>query len=405
MLGPVSRAIIEKTNKYSANHYHRLPIVIVRGEGTRVWDADDREYIDMLSCFSALNVGHSHPRIIKVLLKQSVLLANVSNAVYTPVYAEFAERLAKFCFLDKVLPMNSGAEAVETAIKIVRKWGYKVKGVKRNKAEIIVCKNNFHGRTTTIVGFSSTKQYKDGFGPFTPGFKTIPFGDAGALKDAITENTVAFLVEPIQGEGGINVPPNGYLDRVSRICLDHDVLLVADEIQTGFCRTGKRFAFWHECLEYLMSPDLLIVGKALGGGLLCVSAVVGKEKVMNVINPGDHGSTFGGNPLACAVAIEALNIMEDEHLAENAQMLGGYFVSQLTGMHSPVVKEIRGKGLLIGVELVSHRVGEFCEKMLEAGVLCKETRNNVVRFAPPLTITKHEIDLALESIECVLKRF
>ena len=400
-IGPCAQ-MIDKTHKYSANHYHRLPVVIVRGEGTRVWGIDGREYIDMLSCYSALNVGHSHPRVIKVLLEQSGLLANVSNAVYTSVYAEFVERLAKFCFLDKVLPINSGAEAVETAIKIARKWGYRVKGVKRNKAEIIVCKNNFHGRTTTIIGFSSTKQYKDGFGPFPPGFKTIPFGDAEALENAITENTVAFLVEPIQGEGGINIPPDDYLSEAYLMCLKLNVLFVADEIQTGFCRTGKRFAFWHGCP---ISPDLLIVGKALGGGLLCVSAVVGKEEVMDVINPGDHGSTFGGNPLACAVATEALNIMEDEHLAENAQTLGSYFMDQLSGMNSPVVKEVRGKGLLIGVELVSHRGKEFCEKMLEAGVLCKDTRNDVVRFAPPLTIAKYEIDLALESIKCVLKRF
>lgn len=401
-LGLVSQAVIEKTRKYSANHYHRLPVVIVRGYGTRVWDAEGKEYIDMLSCYSALNVGHSHPRILKVLSEQASLLANVSNAVYTPAYAEFVESLAQFCslYLDKVLPINSGAEAVETAIKIARKWGYKVKGVKRNKAEIIVCQDNFHGRTTTIVGFSSTKQYKDGFGPFAPGFKTIPFGDANAFEEAITKNTVAFLVEPIQGEGGINIPPDDYLNKINWICRERNILFVLDEIQTGFCRTGKKFVFHHQCL----SPDLLIVGKALGGGFLAISAVVGKKEVMDVIEPGDHGSTFGGNPLACAVAVEALKVLEEEQLAKNALELGAYFLSQLRGMNSHLVKEVRGKGLLVGVELVSNQGREFCEKMLGVNILCKETRDNVIRFAPPLTITRGEIDIALGNIKYVLGR-
>jgi ornithine--oxo-acid transaminase len=404
MLGVASQAVIDRIHKYSANHYHRLPVVIVKGEGTRVWDAEGREYIDMLSCYSALNLGHSHPRILKVLREQAGLLANVSNAVYTPDYAEFVEQLAKFCFLDKVLPLNGGAEAVETAIKIARKWGYKVKGVKRNKAEIIVCENNFHGRTTTIVGFSSTKQYKDGFGPFTPGFKIIPFGDAYALEKAITKNTVAFLVEPIQGEGGINVPLDNYLDEVSRICWKHNVLLVLDEIQTGFCRTGKRFAFFH---QWSGRPDLLIVGKALGGGFLAVSAVVGKKEVMEVMQPGDHGSTFGGNPLACAVAVEALKVLEEERLAENALRLGEYFMNRLERMKDSyqIIKDVRGKGLLIGMELEPGYDNKFCEKMLEVGVLCKETRNNTVRFTPPLTITEGEVNIALEKIKYVLGSF
>ncbi len=404
MLGPASQAVIEKIHKYSANHYHRLPVVIARGEGTRVWDVEGREYLDMLSCYSVLNVGHGHPRVANVLREQAVLLANVSNGVYTPYYAEFVEWLAKFCFLDKVLPMNSGAEAVETAIKIARRWGYKVKGVKPNKAKIIVCKNNFHGRTTTVVGFSSTSQYRDGFGPFAPGFKSISFGDIDALEKAITENTVAFLVEPIQGEGCRNVPPGDYFDKVCRICRKYNILFGADGIQTGFCRTGNKFAFWYQCL----SPDLLIVGKALGGGLLPISAVVGKKVVMDVIKPGDHGSTFGGNPLACAVAVEALKILEEERLAEKALCMGNYFMSQLnTLIYGNIkVKEARGKGLLIGLELSTKGGGrQFCEKMLEAGILCKETRDNVVRFAPPLTITKGEIDMALEKIRYVLSRF
>ena len=406
-----AREVMERTHKFSADNYHPLPVVLAKGQGTCVWDVEGNEYVDMLSAYSALNFGHNHPRLVRALVEQVHTLSVVSRAFYTDVYADFVERLAGFCFLDKVLPMNSGAEAVETAIKIARKWGYKVKGVKSDKAEIIVCENNFHGRTTTIVGFSSTPQYKDGFGPFAPGFKSVPFGDANALKNAITENTVAFLVEPIQGEGGINVPPDDYLNKVAWICRDHNVLFVADEIQTGLGRTGKKFCFWHQCLSPrgtrakpgLGSPDLLIIGKALGGGLLPVSAVVGKKEVVEVIKPGDHGSTFGGNPLACAVAVEALKVLEEEHLAENALELGEYFMCQLKGMNSRFVKEVRGKGLLVGVELVSNQGREFCEKMLEAGILCKETRDNVVRFAPPLTITKGEIDVALEKIELVLR--
>ena len=403
-LGPVSQEIIKKTNKYSASHYYRLPVVFVKGLGTRLWDLEGREYIDMLSCYSALNIGHNHPRITRLIQNRQSndLIDNVSNAVFTPEYADFVEQLTKFCFLDEVLAKNGGVEAVETAIKIARKWGYGVKGVKRDKAEIIVCDNNFHGRTTTIVGFSSTPQYRDDFGPYAPAaFKSIPFGDADALEKAITPNTVAFLVEPIQGEGGINIPPDDYLNKASWICRNHNILFVLDEIQTGFCRTGSKFVFWHRCL----SPDLLIVGKALGGGFLPVSAVVGKKEVMGVLKPGDDGSTFGGNPLACAVATEALKVLEEEKLAENALRLGTYFISQLRGINSPLVKEVRGKGLLIGVELVSDTGRALCERLLEAGILCKETKDSVVRFAPSLTITKDEIDLALGRIKFVLDHF
>ncbi|MBI4158340.1 MAG: ornithine--oxo-acid transaminase [Candidatus Yanofskybacteria bacterium] len=401
VLGPDSQAVIEKTHKFSANNYHPLPVVLKNGKGVYVWDTEDREYIDMLSAYSALNFGHNHPRLVAALAKQSSKLSVTSRAFYTDIFAEFVECLARFCFLDKVLPMNSGAEAVETAIKIARKWGYKVKGVKSDKAEIIVCENNFHGRTTTIVGFSSTPQYRDGFGPFAPGFKSVPFGDVNALKNAITENTVAFLVEPIQGEGGINVPSDDYLNKVSWICRGHNVLFVADEIQTGLGRTGKKFCFWHQCL----SPDLLIIGKALGGGLLPVSAVVGKKEVMEVIKPGDHGSTFGGNPLACAVAVEALKVLEEEHLAENALELGEYFMCRLSRMnnHHQLIEDVRGRGLLIGLELrIGGRV--FCEKMMELGILCKETRDNVVRLAPPLIVTKDEIDEVLSKIKYVLDK-
>ncbi len=401
-LGPVSQEIIERTHKYSANHYHRLSVVFARGSGARLWDAEGREYIDMLSCYSALNIGHNHPRIVQVVRdrQSNGLIDNVSNAVFTPEYADFVECLAKFCFLDEVLAKNGGVEAVESAIKIARKWGYTVKGVERGKAEIIVCENNFHGRTTTVVGFSSTPQYRDDFGPYAlAAFKSIPFGDADALERAITTNTVAFLVEPIQGEGGINVPSDDYLNKVSWICRNHNILFVADEIQTGLGRTGSKFAFWHQCL----SPDLLIVGKALGGGFLPVSAVVGKKEVMDVLEPGDDGSTFGGNPLACAVAVEALKIFEEEKLAENALRLGEYFIGRLKGINSPLIKEVRGRGLLIGVELVSGDGRALCERLLEAGILCKETKDSVVRFAPPLTITKEELDEALEKISSVLR--
>ena len=395
-----AKGVMERTHKFSADNYHPLPVVLKSGKNIHVWDIEGREYIDMLSAYSALNFGHNHPRLVEALVRQSSKLSITSRAFYSDVFAEFVERLARFCFLDKVLPMNSGAEAVETAIKIARKWGYsEAKGVEKDKAEIIVCDNNFHGRTTTIVGFSSTPQYRDGFGPFAPGFISVPFGDVTALKNAITENTVAFLVEPIQGEGGINVPPDDYLSKVSRICRSHNILFAADEIQTGLGRTGKKFCFWHQCL----SPDLLIVGKALGGGLLPISAVVGKKEVMDVIRPGDHGSTFGGNPLACAVAVEALKVLEEEELADNALCLGKYFREQLRSMDSRFVKEVRGKGLLVGVELLENNGRDVCEKMLEAGILCKETRDNVVRLAPPLTITKKEINEALEKIKLVLR--
>ncbi|MBI2674241.1 MAG: ornithine--oxo-acid transaminase [Candidatus Yanofskybacteria bacterium] len=397
-LGPKSQAVIERTHKYSANHYHRLPVVFVRGEGVRLWDLEGREYIDMLGTYSALNVGHCHPRILNVLREQAGLLANVSNAVYTPQYADFVENLAKFCFLDKVLPKNGGVEAWESAVKIARAWGYGVKGVDRNKAEIIVCDGAFHGRT--LAAISATQKCGDKFGPSAPGFVSVPFGDTDAFENAVTKNTVAFVVEPIQGEGGINIPPEGYLNKVSYICLDRNVLFVLDEIQTGFCRTGNKFAFWHQCL----SPDLLIVGKALSGGFLPISAVVGTKEAMDAIKPGDDGSTFGGNPLACAVAVEALKVLEEERLADRALLLGEYFISQLKGLDSSLIKEVRGRGLMIGIEFQREHGLEFRDKMLEAGVLCKETRDNVIRFAPPLTITKEEIDSVLNRTETVLRQ-
>lgn len=398
---PTTREIIERIKRFSANNYHPFDIVISKAAGTRVWDIEGNEYLDMHSSYSVHNFGHNHPRLIRVLIEQAHELCVMSRAFNTDVYADFVECLARFCFLDKVLPASGGAEAVETAIKVARKWGYRVKGVKRNKAEIITCDNNFHGRNITIVSGSSVKQYRDGFGPFTPGFKRIPFGDADVLEKAITKNTVAFLVEPIQGEGGINVPPDDYLRKVQLVCSRNNVLFVLDEIQTGLGRTGSKFAFWYECL----GPDILILGKALGGGILPVSAVVAKKEIMDVIEPGDHGSTFGGNPLACAVAVEALKVLEEERLAENASHLGHYFMDQLQGIDSPLVKEVRGRGLLVGVELFKNNGREICEALIEKGILCKETKENIIRLAPPLVITKKEIDEALEKIYLVLKKF
>lgn len=403
MLGQKSRAVFDKINRYSAHHYHHSPIALVRGLNTRVWDIEGREYIDMHSSYSVHNFGHNHPRLLKAMRVQVRELCVMSLAFPTNIYADFVEALADFCSMKRVMPANDGVGAVEAAIKIARKWGYKVKGVK-GEAEIIMCNNAFHGRSVTVLSGSDVEKYREGFGPFTPGFKLIPFGDADALENAITLDTVAFLVEPIQGEGGINVPPNGYLDKASSICRKHNVLFVLDEIQTGLGRTGAKFAYRHEYL----SPDMLILGKALGGGIVPISAVVTQSnEVMDVIGYGDHGSTFAGNPLACAVAVEALKVLEEERLAENAFKLGKYFMDQLNQMDSSrqLIEDIRGRGLFIGVEFRSSFGKTFCKKMLEAGVLCKETKNDVVRLAPPLTIAKDEVDLVLEKINHVLNHW
>jgi len=374
--------------------------VIARGEGVWVWDLEGRKYLDMLSAYSALNHGHRHPKIIEALFAQAETLTLTSRAFHNDKMGPFLKKLCQMSGYEKALPMNTGAEAVETAIKAARKWGLLHKTVPENNGEIIVCENNFHGRTTTIISFSSEEQYRFGFGPYTPGFTIIPFGDVEALAAAITENTVGFLVEPIQGEGGVIVPPAGYLKEVRRLTREHDVLLILDEIQTGLGRTGKLFAFEYEDAK----PDILILGKALGGGVYPVSAVLADDPVMSVFSPGDHGSTFGGNPLGAAVATRALEVLEEEQLVEQAFALGGYVREQLRRLNSPRVKEVRGKGLLIGVE-IKEEYGPargYCEKLMELGILCKETRRQVIRLAPPLVITRDELDWALERIANVL---
>jgi ornithine--oxo-acid transaminase len=391
---------IRLENQYGAKNYKPLDVVLSRGEGIWVWDVEGKKYMDCLSSYSAINQGHCHPRILAAMKKQAEKLTLVSRAFRNdqlgPFYQEICERTQSH----SVLPMNSGAEAVESAIKAVRKWGYQMKKVAPEKAEIIVCENNFHGRTLTIISFSSEPAYREGYAPFTPGFKIIPYGDAEALEKAITPNTVAFLVEPIQGEGGVIVPPAGYLKSVREICTRHDVNLILDEIQTGLGRTGKLFAEEHEGIQ----SDLTLVGKALSGGFYPISAVLSNKEVLGVFKPGDHGSTFGGNPLACAVAREALNVLFDEKMIENSAAQGEYFQKRLKEIQSPHVKEVRGKGLLIGVELKPEAGGarKFCEALLEKGLLCKETHVNVIRFAPPLIIQQNELDWALERIGEVL---
>jgi len=391
---------IEIENKYGAQNYKPLDVVLAKGEGVWVWDIEGKKYLDCLSSYSAVNQGHCHKRIVNKLKEQAEKLCITSRAFRNEQLAFFYKELCELTNSHSVLPMNSGAEAVETVIKAVRKWGYKVKGVKKDKAEIIVCENNFHGRTLTIVGFSTEEQYKDGFGPFTPGFKTIPFGDSKALEDKISDNTVAFMVEPIQGEAGVIVPPTGYLKEVRDICTKNNVCLILDEIQTGLGRTGKILAEEHENVE----ADATLIGKALSGGCYPVSAVLSNKEVLGVFMPGEHGSTFGGNPLACAVAREALKVLVEENMIENSRILGFYFQEELKKIHSPYIQEIRGKGLLIGVEL-KHEIGgarPFCEKLMSLGILCKETHEHVIRFAPPLVITKDEIDWAIKKITKVL---
>ncbi|MCX5801791.1 MAG: ornithine--oxo-acid transaminase [Candidatus Eisenbacteria bacterium] len=392
--------LIDLANKFSAHNYHPLPVVISRAEGVWVWDTDGKKYLDMLSSYSALNQGHRHPRIVGALVDQAGKLTLTSRAFHNDLFGLFCELVCRISGQEKVLLMNTGAEAVETAIKAARKWGYKVKRVPEEKAEIVVCENNFHGRTTTVIGFSSEAQYRDGFGPFTPGFKLIPYDDPEALEKAITPNTVGFLVEPIQGEAGIIVPREGYLARMREICRKHNVLLMLDEIQTGLGRTGRLF-----CHEYEnVKPDILIVGKALGGGCYPVSAILASDRIMGVFTPGDHGSTFGGNPLACAVGVASINVILNERLSENAAELGAYFKDRLAAMKSRHVKEIRGRGLLIGVYVQesSGSARRFCEALMQEGILAKETHGQVIRFAPPLVITRDELDWALEKIEKIL---
>jgi ornithine--oxo-acid transaminase len=386
--------------KYGAKNYKPLDVVLERGQGIWVWDVEGRRYLDFLSAYSAVNQGHAHPEILKAMIDQASKLPLTSRAFRNDQYPLMAQELCELTGYEKMLPMNSGAEAVETAIKAARKWGYKVKGVADGQAEIIVCDGNFSGRTTTIISFSPEAQYKDGFGPFTPGFVMIPFGDADALEAAITPNTVAFIVEPIQGEGGVIVPPDGYLKRVRELCDEHNVLLVADEVQSGLGRTGKLFAAQHDDVR----ADIVTIGKALSGGFYPVSAMLADQKVMSVFNPGDHGSTFGGNPLAAAVARAALRVLVEEDMIENAHEQGEYLMGRLRRIESPHVKEVRGRGLLIGVELFPEAGGarRFCEALKNEGLLCKETHDNVIRFAPPLTIKREDVDWALPLIEKVL---
>ena len=386
--------------QYGANNYKPLDVVLERGEGIWVWDVEGNKYLDFLSAYSAVNQGHTHPRIYRALVQQAQKLPLTSRAFRNDQLPLLARDLCELTGYERMLPMNSGAEAVETALKIARKWGYMVKGVSEGQAEIIACSGNFQGRTISIISFSDSEQYRAGFGPFTPGFKIVPYGDADALEAAITPNTVAFSVEPIQGEGGVIVPPEGYLRQVREICTRHNVLLLTDEIQSGLGRTGKLLAaHWED-----VRADIVTIGKALSGGFYPVSAVLADSTVMNVITPGDHGSTFGGNPLAAAVAREALAVLVEENLIDNARNMGDYLMDRLRQINSPHVKEVRGRGLLIGVELHPSAGGarRFCEALQEQGLLCKETHDNVIRFAPPLVIDRDDIDWALDRIEPVL---
>jgi ornithine--oxo-acid transaminase len=387
---------IERERRWSAHNYEPLPVVLVRGEGAYVWDEQGRRYLDLMSAYSAVSHGHAHPRLVRALTEQARRLAVVSRAFYSDRLGAFLERACALTGQEAALPMNTGAEAVETALKAARKWAYTVKGVPPEQAEIIVCEGNFHGRTIAIVGFSSVEQYRRGFGPYPAGFRCIPYGDAAALEAAITPRTAAFLVEPVQGEGGINIPPPGYLAECARLCRKHDVLLICDEVQTGLGRTGRLLASEHEGVQ----PDGLVLGKALGGGLLPVSLFLARRDVMAVFTPGDHGSTFGGNPLAAAVGLEALNVLVDEGLIERAAQLGRYLQERLATLQSPALKEVRGVGLLAGLELQPSTLSgrALCERLLARGVLSKETRATVVRVAPPLVVTREQIDTAVEAL-------
>ena len=389
--------LVELENKYGANNYHPLDVVIERADRVWVYDVEGRRYLDCLAAYSAVNQGHCHASILRTLTEQAQKVTLTSRAFRNEQLPLLYQDLHKLTGYDKALPMNSGAEAVETALKTARKWGYKVKGIPHDKAEIIVCANNFHGRTISIVSFSTDEQYRDGFGPFTPGFKVIPFGDVKALRDAITPNTCAFLVEPIQGEAGIVIPPKGFLKEAAEICRQNRVLLMADEIQSGLGRTGKLFAYMHEGI----TPDVLIVGKALAGGYYPVSAILASKEILGVFQPGDHGSTFGGNPLGCAVARTALQVLIEEKLVERSAELGAYFLGLLRTLTSPNLKEVRGVGLWIGIELHGP-ARPYCEALKEVGILCKETHDHVIRIAPPLVITREEIDWAFPRIEKVI---
>lgn len=397
-----SKQLINLENTYGAHNYHPLDVVLSRGKGVWVYDANGKKYIDFLSSYSALNHGHVNKKLLAVMIKQASRLTLTSRAFRNDQLGLFCKELCKIAGYDVVLPMNAGAEGVETALKLARKWGYYKKGVEKNKAEIIVCANNFHGRTITIVGFSTEAQYRDGFGPFPKGFKVAPYNNVKAIEKLINKNTVAVMIEPIQGEAGIIIPDEGYLTAVKKICKKNNVLFMLDEIQTGLGRTGKLFAYQH---EKDAKPDVLILGKALGGGFYPISAVLSRKEIFDVIHPGDHGSTFGGNPLATAVAREALSIMMKEKLPQKSEKLGKYLMKKLSTINSHWIKEIRGKGLFIAIELTEESGGarRFCETLAKEGVLCKETHKMVIRLAPPLVITKNEIDFAFRKIKKVLE--
>ncbi|RLB78423.1 MAG: ornithine--oxo-acid transaminase [Deltaproteobacteria bacterium] len=390
---------IQMENQYGAQNYNPLDVVLSRGKGVWVWDVNDKRYLDCLSAYSAVNQGHCHPEIQATMVEQCQKLTLTSRAFRNDQIALFYKEICEMTNSHKVLPMNSGAEAVETAIKVVRKWGYQTKVIPQGQAEIIVCENNFHGRTVTIVGFSSDESSRKGFGPFTPGFKVIPYGDADALEAAITPNTVAFLVEPIQGEAGVIIPPEGYFKKAKALCQKNNVVLILDEIQTGLGRTGRLLAEEHEGIE----ADMTLVGKALSGGFYPVSAVLSSHEVMNVLQPGEHGSTFGGNPLACAVARTAIRVIVDENMIENSDRMGVYFRTGLNQIDTQLIKEVRGRGLLIAVELNPEAGGarKYCQQLEGLGILCKETHDNIIRFAPPLVITREDIDWAMENIDKV----
>ncbi len=393
---------LELEGAYGAHNYHPLPVVVAKAKGVWVWDVDGKKYIDMLSSYSAVNQGHLNDRIVKAAVEQMQRVTLTSRAFSNDRMGRFLKKLCEVSGMEMALPMNTGAEAVETAIKLARRYAHTKKSVPEDKGEIIVCENNFHGRTTTIVSFSSDPGSRKGFGPFAPGFVMIPYNDPKAFERAISKDTIGILVEPIQGEAGINVPPLGYLKELRRICTEKGILLMLDEIQTGFCRTGKMFAFEHEGIK----PDILCVGKALGGGIYPVSACLSTKEIMSVFTPGSHGSTFGGNPLACAIAEESLNVLLDEKLGERATKMGEYFVSRLKEVKSEKIKEIRSKGLLIGVEFhlgPNDTVRPICEKLMGQGVLAKDTHEKTIRFAPPLVITKEEIDWAMERIKPVFE--
>jgi ornithine--oxo-acid transaminase len=387
--------------RHSAPNYAPLPVVLARGEGAHLWDTDGRRYVDMMSAYSAASHGHAHPRILRALSVQAQRLAVPSRAYYSERLGPLLAELCRLSGLDAAIPMNTGAEAVETAIKAARRWGYRVKGIARDRAEIIVAQGNFHGRTTTVISFSTEPDYRDGFGPFTPGFRAVPFGDLAAVERAITPETAAVLIEPIQGEAGIIVPPDGYLAGLRRICDEHDVLLILDEVQSGLGRTGKWFAFEHENIR----PDGLILGKALGGGVLPVSAFAGTRELMDVFTPGSHGSTFGGNPLAAAVALEALDVIRDEGLVEKSRVNGAHMLSRLRAIKSAALKDVRGRGLWVGAEIdpAVASAREACERLLAKGVLSKETHRTIVRLAPPLVIARADLDWALDRFEEVMR--